>query len=107
MSGFRILSAAVMLSMVTTTPLLAQAAIQEPGAFAFYHPNADVLNDGVPTPAARMASVPFSSSNAHAAIENRAGRMSCAHRCRRPRTGAIGESSPYIDQWIEGYPREQ
>ena len=25
------------------TPVFAQAAIQEPGAFAFYHPNADVL----------------------------------------------------------------
>ena len=92
MSRFRILGAAVMLSMMTTTPLFAQAAIQEPGAFAFYHPNADVLNGGVPTPAARMASVPFSNSNALAAVENGAGGMSCAHRCRRRRTGAIGES---------------
>ena len=30
-------------------PLLAQPAISEPGAFAFYHPNADVLNGGRPT----------------------------------------------------------
>jgi hypothetical protein len=34
------------------TPVFAQAAIQEPGAFAFYYPNNDVLNGGQPTPAA-------------------------------------------------------
>ena len=28
------------------TPLFAQAAIQEPGAFAFYHPNADAPGIG-------------------------------------------------------------
>src|SRR6266516_4873948 len=27
-------------------PVFAQAAISEPGAFAFYHPDADVLNAG-------------------------------------------------------------
>jgi hypothetical protein len=32
-----------------------RAAIQEPGAFAFYYPNLDVLNGGAPTPAARMS----------------------------------------------------
>jgi hypothetical protein len=31
-----------------------RAAIQEPGAFAFYYPNLDVLNGGAPTPAARL-----------------------------------------------------
>jgi hypothetical protein len=29
-------------------PVFAQAAISEPGAYAFYHPNADVLNPGRP-----------------------------------------------------------
>ena len=32
-----------------------RAAIQEPGAFAFYYPNLDVLNGGSPTPAARVS----------------------------------------------------
>jgi hypothetical protein len=32
-----------------------RAAIQEPGLFAFYYPNLDVLNGGTPTPAARMS----------------------------------------------------
>ena len=35
--------AAAMLMTAAATPVFAQAAIQEPGAFAFYHPNADVL----------------------------------------------------------------
>jgi hypothetical protein len=33
------------------TPVFAQAAIQEPGMYAFYYPNNDVLNGGRPTPA--------------------------------------------------------
>jgi hypothetical protein len=32
-----------------------RAAIQEPGLFAFYYPNLDVLNGGSPTPAARTS----------------------------------------------------
>ena len=32
-----------------------RAAIQEPGAFAFYYPDLDVLNGGRPTPAARYS----------------------------------------------------
>ena len=35
--------AAAFLMTAIATPVFAQAAIQEPGAFAFYHPNADVL----------------------------------------------------------------
>jgi hypothetical protein len=32
-----------------------RAAIQEPGLFAFYYPNLDVLNGGTPAPAARLS----------------------------------------------------
>ena len=35
--------AAALLATAIATPVFAQAAIQEPGAFAFYYPNADVL----------------------------------------------------------------
>jgi len=35
--------AAALLMTAIATPVLAQAAIQEPGAYSFYHPNADVL----------------------------------------------------------------
>ena len=40
--------AAAFLMTALATPVFAQAAIQEPGAYAFYHPNADVLNAGRP-----------------------------------------------------------
>jgi hypothetical protein len=36
--------AAAFLITAIATPVFAQAAIQEPGAYSFYHPNADVLN---------------------------------------------------------------
>jgi hypothetical protein len=84
MTRFKILGAAAVLSMMMATPLFGQAAIQEPGAFAFYHPNADVLNGGRPTPAASgaMASVPLGASDAYAAMGGNANGSSCAQRYR-------------------------
>src|SRR5947207_13316077 len=55
MTKLKIFSAAGILSLMFATPVFAQAAIQEPGLFAFYYPNLDVLNGGAPTPAARMS----------------------------------------------------
>jgi len=43
MTKFIPVVAAALLATTLATPVFAQAAIQEPGAFAFYHPNADVL----------------------------------------------------------------
>jgi hypothetical protein len=55
MKTLKTLAAAAVLAALTATPVFAQAAIQEPGLFAFYHPNLDVLNGGAPTPAATAA----------------------------------------------------
>jgi hypothetical protein len=52
MTNFKITAAALVLSAVSATAAFAQAAIQEPGAYAFYHPNGDVLHAGTPSPAA-------------------------------------------------------
>lgn len=38
--------AAALFLTTLATPVLAQAAVQEPGLAAFNHPNADVLNGG-------------------------------------------------------------
>jgi hypothetical protein len=46
MTSLKVFGAAALLSAAFATPVFAQAAVQEPGAFAFYHPNADVLNAG-------------------------------------------------------------
>ena len=48
MTMLRILGAVALLTITGELPAFAQAAIQEPGAYAFYHPNADVLNAGRP-----------------------------------------------------------
>jgi hypothetical protein len=45
----RIFGAIALLTISGELPVFAQAAIQEPGAYAFYHPNADVLNAGRPS----------------------------------------------------------
>jgi hypothetical protein len=85
MTRLKIMGAAAILSMMVAAPVFAQAAIQEPGAFAFYHPNADVLNGGRPTPSAAlgaMASVPFGGSDAYAAMYGNADASSCAQRYR-------------------------
>jgi hypothetical protein len=54
MTKFKLFIAAAILSLTFATPVFAQAAIQEPGMYAFYHPNNDVLNGGRPTPAAGL-----------------------------------------------------
>jgi hypothetical protein len=52
MTIFKVLAATLVLSAASATTVFAQAAIGEPGAYAFYHPNGDVLHAGSPTPAA-------------------------------------------------------
>jgi hypothetical protein len=70
MTTFKTIAAAALLSVFAATPVFAQAAIQEPGLFAFYHPYLDVLNGGAPTPAARLAAEPPASMQAYAARES-------------------------------------
>jgi hypothetical protein len=85
MSRLKILSAAAILPMMMATPVFAQAAIQEPGAFAFYHPNADVLNGGQPSraeTAGAKASVRFGSSDAYASMDGNVNSSSCEQRYR-------------------------
>jgi hypothetical protein len=71
--------AAAFLMTAIATPVFAQAAIQEPGAYAFYHPNADVLGG-------RPAYRSFDQSNAYyneAAPEPRLRQRSVAPRHHR------------------------
>src|SRR6266404_4208775 len=85
MNRAKIFGAAAILSLMFATPVFAQAAIQEPGAFAFYYPNNDVLNGGRPTPAAGLdPKMPLLfGSNPYAAMENsNADGASCGQRYR-------------------------
>jgi hypothetical protein len=65
----KIAAVAVALSALAAGPAFPQAAIQEPGAFEFYHPNEDVLNGGVPASAAALAST-ARAQEAYAAIDD-------------------------------------
>ena len=48
MTKFSLLSVATILSTALAPPVLAQAVIQEPGAYAFYHPNGDLRIGSTP-----------------------------------------------------------
>ena len=43
MTSLKTIAVAGLLSVMAAAPAFAQEAIQEPGAFAFYYPNLDVL----------------------------------------------------------------
>jgi len=68
MTTLKTIAAAALLSALAATPVFAQAAIGEPGAFAFYHPDRDVLNGGAPAWAGRSAAEVSAPSQAYAAI---------------------------------------
>jgi hypothetical protein len=63
----KIVAVAVALSALAASPAFSQAAIQEPGAFEFYHPNDDVLNGRAP---ASVAASTARAQTAYAAIED-------------------------------------
>ena len=54
MITFKFFGALAMLSALTAAPALAQHMIEEPGMYAFYHPNGDP-NAGTTAPAEAMA----------------------------------------------------
>jgi hypothetical protein len=94
MTSFKTLGAVAMLSMLFVTPVFAQAAVQEPGAYAFYHPNGDVLEAGVSRPHEPMgafASIPAGDSGAYAAMDRGTSASSCARRYRSydPQSGTF------------------
>jgi hypothetical protein len=85
MNSIKTIAAAGLLSVMMAAPAFAQEAIQEPGLFAFYHPNLDVLNGGAPTPAYRLESLPPSATQAYALRESGMAGTSVLHRHRHVR----------------------
>jgi hypothetical protein len=57
MSSFKFLSAALVVAAFVAAPVSAQEAVQEPGAAAFYHPNADILHAGMSAPSNAFAAM--------------------------------------------------
>ena len=75
MTRLKIFAATAILSMMVATPVFAQAAVQEPGLYAFYHPDGDVLKANRPRE-------PAGGSNAYASMASSANASSCAQRYR-------------------------
>jgi hypothetical protein len=69
-TSFKTIAAAAVALVLANGPVSAQAAIQEPGMFSFYHPDLDVLNGGPRTPATRLIVEPRVVMRAHAAGKN-------------------------------------
>jgi hypothetical protein len=55
MTPFKFLGALAILSALTAAPALAQHMIEEPGMYAFYHPDGDPNAGTAPAPADSMA----------------------------------------------------
>ena len=64
MTRFKLFGAVLILSAGMATPVFAQAAISEPGAYAFYHPDGDLLHarSARPAPDAMAMAAPRDSS---------------------------------------------
>jgi len=78
MTSFKIFAAALVLTAAAAAPASAWQAIDEPGAYSFYHPNEDPRNVG-PSPST-------SSSNAMASTL-RSSPASATQMSVRPRRG--------------------
>jgi hypothetical protein len=57
MTSLKLLGAALVVAAFAAAPVAAQEAVQEPGAAAFYHPNADILHAGSPAPSSAFAAM--------------------------------------------------
>jgi hypothetical protein len=70
MTTFQILGAAALLSALTAAPALAEHMIEEPGMYAFYHPNGDP--NAATAPADALASAPLRSNGVMMKMKMRA-----------------------------------
>jgi hypothetical protein len=59
MTRLKFLGAAAILSALIATPTLAQPMIEEPGSFAFFHPDGDLGIGSTPSSANAMALAPL------------------------------------------------
>jgi hypothetical protein len=75
MTKFKLLGAGAVLSTLIATPVLAQAVVPQPGAYAFYYPGSDVAVDPpqLPREAAASARGQFGAARAMASAPSRIG----------------------------------
>jgi hypothetical protein len=83
MTRFNFFGTAAILSALSSSPAMAQHMIDEPGLFAFFHPNGDLGIASTRSPADAMASVPANGDMARMRMEIRLH----SHRDKRARSG--------------------
>ena len=86
MTKLGLFGATLILLTGMATPVFAQAAISEPGAYAFYHPNGD-LGIGSTQPMESMGSMPLRHSGSMA--QARSGMMSRQPHARHLRSAKV------------------
>lgn len=82
MTRFKLFALAAILSALSATPALAQHMLDEPGMFAFYHPNGDLSTGWVPPPADAMAMAPMRNGNQAPALVMRSTHAAVARRAK-------------------------
>jgi hypothetical protein len=72
MTGFKLLGATAILSTLLATPAFAQPMIEEPGLYAFFHPDGDLGIGSAPSPANAFALAPLRGSGVMMKMKMRA-----------------------------------
>jgi hypothetical protein len=72
MTSFKLLGATAILSALLATPTLAQPMIEEPGLYAFFHPNGDLGIGSTPSPSDAFALAPLRGSGVMMKMKMRA-----------------------------------
>jgi hypothetical protein len=87
MIDFKLITVAAVLSATIASPVLAQEVVQEPGAYAFYHPNGDLGLASAPSEPGAMALARTSNSYANAPAQHYA-QSSAKHYGRAQKVSA-------------------
>ena len=94
MTKFTLLGVATILSTALATPVLAQAVIQEPGAYAFYHPNGDLRIGSTPSQRREEVVVGRGTADAMALAPSFRPSMAGKETTTRPWSAPVGHRQP-------------
>ena len=94
MTKFTLLGVATILSTALATPVLAQAVIQEPGAYAFYHPNGNLRIGSTPSQRREEVVVGRGTTDAMALAPSFRPSMAGKETTTRPWSAPVGHRQP-------------
>jgi hypothetical protein len=89
-----LLGVAAILSTAIATPVLAQAVLQEPGAYAFYRPNGDLGIASTPSQRREVGAVGRGTADAMALAPSFRPSMAGKETTTRPWSAPVGHRQP-------------